>query len=143
MPHTSIHHPHFCHHKTTREDIVTRMIHDVPEGREIYGFRCECDRCKVESSWSEGEEEYEVMEQLEEDEEEEMEEEEKEEGCGKGVDDEASFPHAYFFVRYMCEKENCFGTLAPLPPKSNDDVSRVIECNVYGSFKEDEVGVNH
>ncbi|KFK40323.1 histone-lysine n-methyltransferase ashr2 [Arabis alpina] len=139
-------------------DIVIRMIHDVPQGREVclsyfpvnmrylsrqkrlfedYGFRCECDRCKVESSWSEGEEddENDVMDDVGDGEEEEMEEEEE-------VDDEASFPHAYFFVRYMCEKENCFGTLAPLPPKSNDDVSRVLECNVCGSVKEDEVGVS-
>ncbi|CAH8361688.1 unnamed protein product [Eruca vesicaria subsp. sativa] len=146
-------------------DIIIRMIHDVPLGREVclsyfpvnmnyagrqkrlledYGFRCECDRCKVESSWSEGEddENEEAMDEMdggEDDQEEEMEEEEEEEGCG---DDESSFPHAYFFARYMCEKENCFGTLAPLPPKGHDDVSRFLECNVCGSVKEDEVGGN-
>lgn len=52
-------------------DIIIRTIHDVPEGREVclsysplimtypsrrkrlledYGFKCDCDRCKVESS---------------------------------------------------------------------------------------------
>ncbi|CAA0366530.1 unnamed protein product [Arabidopsis thaliana] len=148
-------------------DIIIRMIHDVPEGREVclsyfpvnmnyssrqkrlledYGFKCDCDRCKVESSWSEGEEdENEIMEEMEDqDEQEEMEDsvgENEEEVCGSGVDDESNFPHAYFFVRYMCEKENCFGTLAPLPPKTHD-ASRVLECNVCGSVKEDEVGVN-
>ncbi|KAL1220798.1 Histone-lysine N-methyltransferase ASHR2 [Cardamine amara subsp. amara] len=59
----------------------------------------------------------------------------------KLLDDESSFPHAYFFVRHMCEKENCFGTLAPLPPKTCD-ASKVLECNVCGSLKEDEVGRN-
>ncbi|XP_010495932.1 PREDICTED: histone-lysine N-methyltransferase ASHR2 [Camelina sativa] len=148
-------------------DIIIRMIHDVPEGREVclsyfpvnmnyssrqkrlledYGFKCDCDRCKVESSWSEGEEdENEVMEGMDdENEEEEMEDSECEnegEVFGNGVDDESSFPHAYFFVRYMCEKENCFGTLAPFPPKSYE-ASKVLECNVCGSVKEDEVGGN-
>ncbi|KAJ0265477.1 Histone-lysine N-methyltransferase ASHR2 [Hirschfeldia incana] len=147
-------------------DIIIRMIHDVPLGREVclsyfpvnmnyssrqkrlledYGFRCECDRCKVEANWSEDEnEDMEEMDGGEEDdqeEEEEMEEEEEGEGCGDGVDDDSSFPHAYFFARYMCEKENCFGTLAPLPPKGHD-VSRFLECNVCGSVKEDEVGGN-
>lgn len=147
-------------------DIIIRMIHDVPQGREVclsyfpvnmnysgrqkrlledYGFRCECDRCKVEASWSEDEnedmEEMDGGEDDQEEEEEEMEEDEGE-GCGDGVDgDESSFPHAYFFARYMCEKENCFGTLAPLPPKGHD-VSRFLECNVCGSVKEDEVGGN-
>ncbi|EFH62288.1 hypothetical protein ARALYDRAFT_343234 [Arabidopsis lyrata subsp. lyrata] len=133
-------------------DIIIRTIHDVPEGREVclsyfpvnmnyssrqkrlledYGFKCDCDRCKVESSWSEGEEdENEVMEEMgNEDDEEEMEDSEGEnveEVCGNGVDDESNFPHAYFFVRYMCEKESCFGTLAPLPPKTHD-ASRVLE----------------
>ncbi|VVA99620.1 unnamed protein product [Arabis nemorensis] len=67
-----------------RADIIIRMIHDVPEEREVglscfpvninyssrqkrlledYGFRCDCDRCIVESSWSKGEgDESEVME---------------------------------------------------------------------------------
>ncbi|KAL1208348.1 Histone-lysine N-methyltransferase ASHR2 [Cardamine amara subsp. amara] len=151
-------------------DIIIRMIHDVPQGREIclsyfpvnmnyssrqkrlledYGFKCDCDRCKVESSWSEGEEdENDVMEEMDDEDgqEEEMEDqegdkEEEGEACGNGVDDESSFPHAYFFVRYMCEKESCFGTLAPLPPKTND-ASKVLECNVCGSLKEDEVSGN-
>uniref|UniRef100_A0A1J3CWG0 Histone-lysine N-methyltransferase ASHR2 n=1 Tax=Noccaea caerulescens TaxID=107243 RepID=A0A1J3CWG0_NOCCA len=146
-------------------DIVIRMIHDVPQGREVclsyfpvnmnyssrqkrlaeeYGFKCDCDRCKVESSWSEGEEdENDVMEEMGdeemEDSEGENEQVEVEEACGNGVDDDdASFPHAYFFVRYMCDKENCFGTLAPIPPKTHDGASKVVECNVCGSLKEDE-----
>nr|XP_008369584.2 histone-lysine N-methyltransferase ASHR2-like [Malus domestica] len=67
-------------------DMVIRMIHDVPAGREIclsyfpvnqsysnrqrtlaedYGFACQCDRCKVETNWSdnEGEEEEECMDE--------------------------------------------------------------------------------
>ncbi|CAG7860865.1 unnamed protein product [Brassica rapa] len=145
-------------------DIIIRMIHDVPQGREVcmsyfpvnmnyssrqerlledYGFRCECDRCKVEASWSEDEnEDMEEMDGEDDEEEEEMEEEGEGEGCGDGVDDDdSSFPHSYFFARYMCEKENCFGTLAPLPPKGHD-ASRLLECNVCGSVKEDEVGGN-
>ncbi|CAN6970896.1 hypothetical protein IGI04_034017 [Brassica rapa subsp. trilocularis] len=142
-------------------DIIIRMIHDVPQGREVclsyfpvnmnysgrqerlledYGFRCECDRCKVEASWSE--DENEDMEEMDGEDDEEEEEMEEGEGCGDGVDDDdSSFPHAYFFARYMCEKENCFGTLAPLPPKGLD-ASRLLECNVCGSVKEDEVGGN-
>ncbi|ESQ50334.1 hypothetical protein EUTSA_v10002010mg [Eutrema salsugineum] len=144
-------------------DIVIRMIHDLPEGREVclsyfpvnmnyssrqkrlledYGFKCVCDRCKVESSWSEGEEEEDENEAMEEMEDEGKQEEmeDLEGGEEEEEEEESSFPHAYFFARYMCEKENCFGTLAPLPPKTHD-ASRVLECNVCGSLKEDEVGV--
>ncbi|KAF8010256.1 hypothetical protein BT93_J1021 [Corymbia citriodora subsp. variegata] len=60
-------------------DIIVRMIHDVPQGREIclsyfpvnlnyvnrqrrlmedYGFTCDCDRCKVEANWSDDENEH-------------------------------------------------------------------------------------
>ncbi|WCJ23191.1 Histone-lysine N-methyltransferase ASHR2 [Euphorbia peplus] len=135
-------------------DIVIRMIHDVPQGREIclsyfpvnenyanrqkrlledYGFSCDCDRCKVEANWSddevvEGEEEEAAME---EDTEETMEEEEEEE-------EDTNFPHAYFFVRYMCKRENCWGTLAPLQPSQPNQASNLMECNVCGNIKCDE-----
>ncbi|XP_057978002.1 histone-lysine N-methyltransferase ASHR2 [Malania oleifera] len=138
-------------------DIIVRMIHDVPRGREIclsyfpvnekyshrqrrlledYGFTCECDRCKVEANWSDEEEEEEEGDEMDEDSDDRM---------GMGVDDvenaleaESDFPHAYFFLRYMCNRDNCWGTLAPLPPSNDGTPSNVVECNVCGSLKKDE-----
>lgn len=144
-------------------DIIVRMIHDVPQGREIclsyfpvndnysirqkrlledYGFTCDCDRCKVEANWSsddddngdgdgdgggdgDGDDENEVMvdEPME---------------AGFDNDTNTDFPHAYFFLRYMCNRNNCWGTLAPLPP-SRASPSNLLECNVCGNIKNDEV----
>ncbi|XVF62469.1 hypothetical protein PTKIN_Ptkin09bG0010500 [Pterospermum kingtungense] len=147
-------------------DIIVRMIHDVPQGREIclsyfpvnlnystrqkrlaedYGFTCDCDRCKVEANWSDNEadviddngdvEEEEEEEVMDEDSDEQMVASESEHGAEAGDTD---FPHAYFFLRYMCNRENCWGTLAPLPP-SDDAPSKVLECNVCGNLKNDDV----
>nr|GMD80712.1 histone-lysine N-methyltransferase ASHR2 [Ipomoea batatas] len=138
----------------TNTDFIVRLLHDVPEGREIclsyfpvnlkyserqqrlkedYGFACDCDRCKVEANWDddEGEQEGEMSgsdsamsggeeEAMEEDGDEEMEA------------DNGEFPHAYFFLRFMCSRDNCWGTLAPLPP-SNASPSTLMECNVCGN----------
>ncbi|PSR84590.1 Histone-lysine N-methyltransferase [Actinidia chinensis var. chinensis] len=131
-------------------NIIVRAIHDVPHGREIclsyfpvnlnyserqrrlkedYGFTCACDRCKVEANWVEEE-----GEAMDEDDDEVMEDEED-----VGIEEEENdFPHAYFFLRYMCERKNCWGTLAPLPPV-NGAPSSVMECNVCGTLKNDEV----
>ncbi|KAL3824337.1 hypothetical protein ACJIZ3_020366 [Penstemon smallii] len=137
-------------------DIVVRVIHDLPEGREIclsyfpvnlkyserqtslkedYGFTCDCDRCKVEANWSDDEEE-----------EEDMDDDGDDDGDGDGDGDDGMrvdleteyFPHAYFFARYMCNKENCWGTLAPLPP-GDARPSTVMECNVCGNLSKCEV----
>ncbi|XP_041012608.1 histone-lysine N-methyltransferase ASHR2 [Juglans microcarpa x Juglans regia] len=145
------------HHNNT--DIIVRMIHDVPQGREIclsyfpvnenyasrqrrlmedYGFTCHCDRCKVEVNWSDddnddlAEEEEEIDEVMDEDHHDQV----MESSLGKG---DADFPHAYFFVRYMCDRENCWGTLAPLPPKDEATPSDVMECNVCGNLNNDQV----
>ncbi|KAJ3678191.1 hypothetical protein LUZ60_001994 [Juncus effusus] len=104
-------------------DIIIRALHEIPEGKEvcvsyfrvnkgykerqsklmeIYGFKCECERCRHE------------MERME--------------GGGNGDD----FQHAEFFERFMCEKDNCGGTMAPLPPSNEGIVSDVLECNVCG-----------
>ncbi|KAL4570050.1 hypothetical protein LXL04_025700 [Taraxacum kok-saghyz] len=139
-------------------DITIRMIHDVPQGREIclsyfpvnlkyaerqkrlkddYGFVCDCDRCKVEANWSESEDDDAIDEEekeadqdtsgaMDEDADEQMEDEEDTDAM-KGEDD---FPHAYFFLTYMCERKNCWGTLAPLPSSP-----AVMECNVCGTCK--------
>ncbi|KAM6589751.1 hypothetical protein CsatA_012356 [Cannabis sativa] len=141
-------------------DIIVRMIHDVPQGREVclsyfpvnenfpsrqkrlredYGFGCDCDRCRVEAQWSdhEGEEEQGHGEEEEEEEEgEELMDEDVDQTMASSAEPEpeSDFPHAYFFVRYMCDRNNCWGTLAPLPtPKSN-----VMECNVCGNLKNDD-----
>ncbi|XP_065864007.1 histone-lysine N-methyltransferase ASHR2 [Euphorbia lathyris] len=132
-------------------DVVIRMIHDVPQGREIclsyfpvnenysnrqkrlledYGFTCDCDRCKVEANWSDDDEEED--EAMEEDIDETMEQEEEEK------DTDADFPHAYFFLRYMCKQENCWGTLAPLNQSQPNQVCNLLECNVCGKIKSDE-----
>ncbi|KAL3507143.1 hypothetical protein ACH5RR_032525 [Cinchona calisaya] len=140
-------------------DMTVRVIHDVPVGQEIclsyfpvnikyserqkrlkedYGFSCDCDRCKVEANWSDQEED-ELDEGNPDDEKEEaMDEDDDEEmvavDAGTVAQDETDFPHAYFFLRYMCNKDNCWGTLAPLPP-SDSVISDVMECNVCGSLQ--------
>lgn len=145
-------------------DFVIRMIHDVPQGREIclsyfpvnenyssrqkrlledYGFACNCDRCNVESNWSDNES---VEGNVEEDEEEDMamDDEEEEEQCENmepPETDNNDFPHAYFFLKYMCDRTNCWGTLAPLPPQG-DTLSNVMECNVCGKLKRDDDDLN-
>ncbi|KAH6756601.1 ASH1-related protein 2 [Perilla frutescens var. hirtella] len=146
-------------------DIVVRVIHDLPAGREIclsyfpvnckysdrqrrlkedYGFVCDCDRCKVEANWSDNEEEGEGEMDHDEDD---MDEDNGDGDGDEGVDLETTdcgmdkenddFPHAYFFVRYMCSRDNCGGTLAPLPPVDARP-SMVMECNVCGSLSKCE-----
>ncbi|XP_047330577.1 histone-lysine N-methyltransferase ASHR2 [Impatiens glandulifera] len=128
-------------------DIIVRVIHDLPQGREIclsyfpvnlcysdrqkrlkedYGFTCCCDRCKVEANWKE---EVEVEEEDEED----M-DEDADEMMDEGEND---FPHQYFFLRYMCGRKNCGGTLAPVAPSSSEP-STLMECNVCGKLKSEE-----
>lgn len=142
-------------------DFIIRMIHDVPQGREIclsyfpvnenyssrqkrlmedYGFACNCDRCNVESNWSDND----CVEDNAEDEEEVMDEDQYEimvasdtENNPQGQGDNNGFPHAYFFLKYMCDRTNCWGTLAPLPPQG-DTPSNVMECNVCGKLKSDD-----
>ncbi|CAI9275263.1 unnamed protein product [Lactuca saligna] len=144
-------------------DITIRMIHDVPQEREIclsyfpvnlkyaerqkslkddYGFLCDCDRCKVEANWSESdddglevdaideEEDEDTSGVMDEDPDEQMQDEEETDAM-KGEDD---FPHAYFFLTYMCDRKNCWGTLAPLPPSVTTTPS-VMECNLCGTCK--------
>ncbi|XP_008776080.2 histone-lysine N-methyltransferase ASHR2 [Phoenix dactylifera] len=134
-------------------DIVVRAIHDIPEGREVclsyfpvnwsyaerqrrltedYGFQCECDRCQVEKNWKD-DEEVESMEEEEEEGGEGM--ETLEEENNEGGDGDGDFPHAYFFVRYLCDRENCGGTLAPQPPSPHGTLSNVMECNVCGQLR--------
>ncbi|KAG0522894.1 hypothetical protein BDA96_07G077100 [Sorghum bicolor] len=147
-------------------DIVVRALHDIPEGREVcisyfaanwryadrqrrlledYGFRCECDRCQVESQWKDDDDDNnggdgdDTMEEEGEDDagdrgDDGMEEEEGD-GATDGNDD---FPHAYFFVRYLCDNEGCWGMLAPLPPSPNGDLSHVFECNLCGKLRKEE-----
>jgi hypothetical protein len=146
-------------------DIVVRALHDITEGREVcisyfaanwryadrqrrlledYGFRCECDRCQIESGWKDDDDNDggdgdgdDAMEEQEDG------EEEVEDGGddgmmedGDGADDD--FPHAYFFVRYLCDSEGCWGMLAPLPPSPNGDLSHIFECNLCGKLKKEE-----
>ncbi|XP_059635557.1 histone-lysine N-methyltransferase ASHR2 [Cornus florida] len=154
-------HPVIVNNNNT--DMIVRAIHDIPQGREIclsyfpvnfnyserqnrlredYGFTCECDRCKVEANWSEDDNDN--NENEDDDNEEAMDEDLVEEEYDRMADSEAEdgievkrddddFPHAYFFLRYMCNRKNCWGTLAPLPPSSN-----VMECNVCGNLRKDE-----
>ncbi|EEF50161.1 protein with unknown function [Ricinus communis] len=145
---------------TQDTDLIIRMIHDVPQGREIclsyfpvnydystrqkrlredYGFICDCDRCKVEANWSDQEhddadDDENENEAMEEDSEEAMADEKDD----APSDNDSDFPHAYFFLRYMCDGTNCWGTLAPLA-QSNVNIT-LLECNVCGKIKRDEVG---
>ncbi|GAB2270993.1 hypothetical protein Dimus_005849 [Dionaea muscipula] len=143
-------------------DIVVRMIHDVPEGREIclsyfqvnlcyserqqrllddYGFACSCDRCKIEVNWSNQDDEVEDEDMKENDDEEVELDMATSDGENNEIEHDAQddFPHSYFFLRYMCDTENCGGTLAPLPP-SGSVISRVMECNVCGQLKNEDMG---
>ncbi|XP_027362863.1 histone-lysine N-methyltransferase ASHR2-like [Abrus precatorius] len=108
-------------------DIVIRLIEDVPKGKEVcisyfrisrdyptrkeilmedYGFTCDCDRCKIEANWNDG----------------------------QSQGENSDLPHVRFLNKYVCEKKNCAGTMAPLPPK--DDVpSHVLECNFCGNLE--------
>ncbi|KMS99971.1 hypothetical protein BVRB_1g018130 [Beta vulgaris subsp. vulgaris] len=137
-------------------DMIIRMIHDIPEGQEIclsyfpvnlsypgrqkrllddYGFSCFCDRCKIEAKWPDEDDDGEDESMEEEDEEMSPSDVENNEIEHEGDDD---FPHAYFFVRFVCDKENCGGTLAPLPP-SNNNTPNIMECNACGSLKKEEL----
>ncbi|KAL3631847.1 hypothetical protein CASFOL_024831 [Castilleja foliolosa] len=147
----------------TNTDIFVRVLHDVPAGREIclsyfpvnikyserqkrlkedYGFTCVCDRCNVESTWSDHEDE---MDGEDDDDDEDMDEDDGdvdgdvEETVNGGVVDEENddFPHAYFFFKYMCGTEKCGGTLAPLPP-SDVGPSTTMECHVCGNLSKCE-----
>ncbi|XP_015881438.3 histone-lysine N-methyltransferase ASHR2 [Ziziphus jujuba] len=146
-------------------DIIVRMIHDVPQGREIclsyfpvnenypnrqrrlmedYGFTCHCDRCKVEANWSDNDDDDDDALDVEQEEEEVMDEDTdqqmeaaSESGNEDGGQADSDFPHAYFFLRYMCSRNNCGGTLAPLPP-TGDSSSNIMECNVCGNLKNDD-----
>ncbi|KAK2965655.1 hypothetical protein RJ640_011731 [Escallonia rubra] len=141
-------------------DIIVRAIHDVPQGREIclsyfpvnlkysdrqrrlredYGFICECDRCKVEANWSDNDEEEEIMgsngdlnEAMDEDFDKNTDDYDSGDPAATGDSD---FPHAYFFLTYMCNRNNCWGTLAPLPPSSGATPFSGMECNVCGNVK--------
>lgn len=143
-------------------NIVIRVIHDLPAGREIclsyfpvnlkyserqqrlkedYGFVCDCDRCNVEANWSDNEEEGEA--EMDHDVDDVDEDGDDDEGvdlettdCGMAKEND-DFPHAYFFMRYMCSRENCGGTLAPLPPVDALP-STVMECNVCGNLTNSE-----
>ncbi|KAF8774961.1 hypothetical protein HU200_005008 [Digitaria exilis] len=146
-------------------DIVVRALHDISEGREVcisyfaanwryadrqrrlledYGFRCECDRCQVESRWKvddddNGEDGDDVMEDEGEEDGGDDAHDGMEDGDGDGgADGEDDFPHAYFFVRYLCDIEGCWGMLAPLPPLPNGELSNVFECNLCGKLRKEE-----
>lgn len=106
-------------------DIVVRMIEDVGEGREvcISYFRINRD--------------YEMRKRIL------MDDYGFVCGCDRckieanwNVDDDGDFPHQWFLKKYVCDMKNCSGTLAPLPPKDDDDeLSNVLECNFCGNLK--------
>ncbi|WOH15817.1 hypothetical protein DCAR_0935363 [Daucus carota subsp. sativus] len=149
-------------------DMVIRMIHDVPSGREIclsyfpvnfkyvdrqkrlledYGFNCECDRCKVEANWSDDDEDGagDGNGMVEEEEEWNEDEQMVEDGMAEEESDDQNndFPHAYFFVKYMCNRNSCWGTLAPLPPQPlSDSSSDLMECSVCGNLTKDSSEFN-
>ncbi|GFP95476.1 histone-lysine n-methyltransferase ashr2 [Phtheirospermum japonicum] len=146
----------------TNTDIFVRVLHDLPAGREIclsyfpvnikyserqkrlkedYGFTCVCDRCNVESNWSDHEDEMggeDEDEDMDEDDGNDVEDDVEATGNGGGDDEEIDdFPHAYFFYKYMCGTEKCGGTLAPLPP-SDVGPSTTMECHVCGNLSKCE-----
>lgn len=142
-------------------DIIIRTIHDIPQGREIclsyfpvneryperqkrlredYGFHCQCDRCKIEANWSESEggDDDDDDDVMEEDRDEPMETAfEAKDGPETAAREDDDFPHAFFFLKFMCNKKNCWGTMAPLPP-SDSTPSNITECSVCGKLKNDD-----
>ena len=107
-------------------DIVIRLIEDVDEGKEvcISYFRIGRDYCTRKRILME---DYGFTC-----------------GCDRckieanwdGEENNSDLPHVRFLSKYVCERKNCAGTMAPLPPK--DDVpSNVLECNFCGNFKID------
>ncbi|ERN12217.1 hypothetical protein AMTR_s00034p00191110 [Amborella trichopoda] len=86
---------------------------------EDYGFVGECDSCMVEKTWKEDDEE------------------EDEEMTLENEEDEQEFPHAYFFMRYLCPSEECGGSMGPLPP-SQGTPSNIMECNVCRKLRREE-----
>lgn len=142
-------------------DIVVRALHDIPERVEVcisyfpinwqrterqkrlkeeYNFDCNCKRCNVEENWSDED----ITEQPDDisveadgsegDEEMKTPEEDEMQADGNTQD---NFPHAMFFVKYLCPKEKCGGTMAPLPPSSGA-ISSIMECNVCGHLRTEE-----
>uniref|UniRef100_A0A7N0TRU6 SET domain-containing protein n=1 Tax=Kalanchoe fedtschenkoi TaxID=63787 RepID=A0A7N0TRU6_KALFE len=106
-------------------DILIRVIRDVPQGREL----C-LSYFPVSVGWSEDEDVDGEMEEEEvamEDDDDLLDDEQMYGDEKGGCND---FPHACFFVRYMCEKEICGGMLAPLPPSGDGHSSNGMECNV-------------
>ncbi|KAB1201706.1 Histone-lysine N-methyltransferase ASHR2 [Morella rubra] len=92
-----------------------------------YGFTCYCDRCKVEANWFDdddiAEEDDKVIDK-------DLNDQIMESSQGKRDED---FHHTYFFLRYMCDRENYGGILAPFNPDAT--LSEVMECNVCGNLK--------
>ncbi|XP_002970670.2 histone-lysine N-methyltransferase ASHR2 [Selaginella moellendorffii] len=132
-------------------DIYIRLLHDVPQGSEIcisyfpvnwnykerrerlvedYGFECNCERCRVEQTWSDGDGEGDEEEAMEHDQTDGDGEDEEEE---MDKDGDGDFPHAMFFVKYLCPEESCGGTMAPLPGNAN-----LMECNVCGRLRSEQ-----
>lgn len=105
---------------------------------EDYGFTCRCDRCEVEANWTDHEDD-DIVEEEEEEKDEPMDEDQHDQMASSQGQGDADFPHAYFFFRYMCDRENCWGTMAPLPPKDDATTSDILECNVCGNLKHDQV----
>lgn len=101
---------------------------------EDYGFHCNCDRCEVEKNWNDNNDD----EGMEEEDEDERVEGMEGEGFEDAEDGNSDFPHAYFFVRYVCDQEHCGGTMAPLPPLPQGTPLGLLECNVCGRIKKDE-----
>lgn len=144
-------------HRENNTDFVFRALHEIKEGSEIctsyvginrgyrerqrrlmedYGFKCKCQRCKLESQLKENQGE----------EEEENEEEEIKVVQGEGVGAEElemsdtgddNILHAEYFERYICD---CGGYLASLPPSQDGVVSNLRECNGCGIVRKDEPG---
>eukprot|EP00898_Chlorokybus_atmophyticus_P002744 jgi/Chlat1/3470/Chrsp23S03667 len=133
--------------------VEIRAMHDVVEGTELvmsyfpinqtyaqrqrrlkeeYGFDCACQRCQVESAWSDEEEEEDgghaagdgaggevgvgssKTQQANGAEQDEGEVDDAEANNDQDEDDGVDdFPHMMFFARYLCPSDSCGGTLCP------------------------------
>ncbi|CAM6042085.1 unnamed protein product [Sphagnum compactum] len=150
-------------------DVHIRALHDIEEGTEIcisyfpinwafgdrqkkleeeYGFQCECDRCRVEKDWSDGEDEDNEDAAVKGKPLEDAERTSKGKAKNQEATDEADedddddFGHAMFFVKYLCPVDDCGGTMAPLSPKHSHMRSGAaggpMECNYCGHLRTEE-----
>ncbi|KAL4419948.1 hypothetical protein ABPG75_007046 [Micractinium tetrahymenae] len=124
--------------------------------REDYGFECACPRCKEEATWSEEESEWETDEDAGMEDAEaagaataggaapahahahgdQQQQQQQGAAAAGAAGQEQQVDPAYinlFLLKYVCPREGCYGTLAPLPGQpAGQPGGPLFECNMCG-----------